>query len=109
MNLLNNAKDVLEDKGVENKLIFIDIYKQNDKAVFSIKDNGQGINKDIINRVFEPYFTTKEESNGTGIGLYMSKEMVEKHMEGKLKVKNETYTYENSEYKGACFKVYLPL
>ncbi len=51
MNLLNNAKDVLEDKGVENKLIFIDIYKQNDKAVFSIKDNGQGINKDIINRV----------------------------------------------------------
>lgn len=109
MNLLNNAKDVLEDKGVENKLIFIDIYKQNDKAVFSIKDNGLGINKDIINRVFEPYFTTKEESNGTGIGLYMSKEMVEKHMDGKLKVKNETYTYENSEYKGACFKVYLPL
>ncbi|WP_052502772.1 ATP-binding protein [Halarcobacter anaerophilus] len=109
MNLLNNAKDVLEDKDVENKLIFIDIYKQNDKAVFSIKDNGRGINKDIINRVFEPYFTTKEESNGTGIGLYMSKEMVEKHMEGKLKVKNETYTYENSEYKGACFKVYLPL
>jgi len=109
INLLNNAKDVLDNDKIDNKLIFIDIYREDKNAIFTIKDNGGGIDKNIINRVFEPYFTTKYKSSGTGIGLYMSEEMVEKHMGGKLMVKNETYIYEDKEYKGACFKIYLPL
>ena len=110
MNILNNARDVLETKSKgEKKLIFIDICKENSNAIIKIKDNGGGISNNIIHKVFEPYFTTKHKSQGTGIGLYMSEEMIRKHMHGSLDVKNEEYNYENKLYKGACFTITLPL
>lgn len=109
MNLLNNARDVLESKKDQRKLILIDIYKKDNYAVFSICDNAGGVPEDIIDRIFEPYFTTKHKSNGTGIGLYMSLEMISKNMNGDLNVYNKTYTYEGQKYKGACFTIMLPL
>ena len=87
---LKNAIDILETKDNE-KYIFIDIYEENNMAIIKIKDNAGGIKEDIIGRVFEPYFTTKHQSQGTGIGLYMSQEIVSRHMNGELIVENITY------------------
>ena len=109
LNILNNAKDILQEKNEKDKrFIFISLHKKEDEAILSIKDNGGGIPKEIINSIFEAYFTTKEK-DGTGIGLNMSKEMVEVHMKGSLLVENETFTYENCDYTGANFIIKLPL
>ncbi|RXJ68458.1 hypothetical protein CRV08_06400 [Halarcobacter ebronensis] len=109
MNLLNNTKDVLMEKIEDNRLIIVTIHKEQDSVFFSIRDNGGGVPKEIMDKIFEPYFTTKGKDEGTGIGLYMSKEIVEKHMNGKLELHNKNYTHEGREYKGACFKIILPL
>ena len=89
LNLIGNSKDILATKiELEHKIIHI-IAKQNTESIFvNVIDNGGGINSDIIPKVFDPYFTTKHKSVGTGIGLYMSKQMVEKHMHGKITCKN---------------------
>ena len=109
MNILTNAKDVLLSKGNDfRKLIFIEIYKENDKSIFSIKDNAGGIPIENIEKIFEPYFTTKGDE-GTGIGLHMSKEIIQNHMNGELKVENSTFDYQGKEYKGAKFTIILPL
>ena len=109
MNILTNAKDVLLSKGNDfRKLIFIEIYKENDKSIFSIKDNAGGIPIENIEKIFEPYFTTKGDE-GTGIGLHMSKEIIQNHMNGELKVENSIFDYQGEEYKGAKFTIILPL
>ena len=87
------------------KLIFINTYKTDTTFVIEIKDNANGIPSDIINRVFEPYFTTKHRSQGTGIGLYMSEKIVKNHLDGSLIASNETYTYNSVEYIGAKFTI----
>ncbi len=89
LNMIGNSKDVLATKtDLPQKIIHI-IAKQNEESVFvNVIDNGGGIKNDIIPKVFDPYFTTKHKSVGTGIGLYMSKQMVEKHMHGKITCKN---------------------
>jgi len=89
LNLIGNSKDVLASKTDQiHKIIHI-IAKQNEERIFiNVIDNGGGIKSDIIPKVFDPYFTTKHKSVGTGIGLYMSKQMVEKHMHGKITCKN---------------------
>jgi len=84
LNLINNAKDILIEKTIKNPTINITI---KDKTIF-IEDNGGGIPQDIINRIFEPYFTTKEQGKGTGMGLYMSKMIIEDNMGGELSVVN---------------------
>lgn len=108
INILNNSKDEFERKEFEKKYIFIDTKITQDEIIISIKDNAGGIEKEIINRVFEPYFTTKFKSKGTGIGLYMSKEIIEKHMKGNLSVKNENYLYKENNYAGANFSIIFP-
>jgi signal transduction histidine kinase len=109
LNILNNAKDILVDKAVEDKKIYIDIDKVEHDVVVQIQDNGGGIPDDIIEKVFDPYFTTKHKSQGTGIGLYMSKEIVEKKLNGFLTVKNRDVTIENEHFEGACFIISIPL
>ena len=106
LNIINNAKDELEKLPDDSKrYIFINVYKKDNKIYIKIKDNAKGIRKKIIARIFEPYFTTKHQSQGTGIGLYMSSEIVEKHMKGTLSVKNEEYIHEGISYKGAEFLI----
>jgi signal transduction histidine kinase len=89
LNLIGNSKDILcSKKELSRKMIYI-VANQNKEHIFiNVIDNGGGIKSDIIPKVFDPYFTTKHKSVGTGIGLYMSKQMVEKHMNGKISVKN---------------------
>ena len=106
MNILSNAKEQLEINDSE-KIIFIDIKKINNKIVISIKDNAQGISSDILPQIFDSHFTTKEKRNGTGIGLYMCKKIVEESFGGTLKAYNVSFTYNNINYKGAEFKIVL--
>lgn len=105
INLLNNSKDEFETKEFEKKYIFIDTKVTEDEISVILKDNAGGIDEKIIDKVFESYFTTKQKSKGTGIGLYMSKQIVEKHMKGSILVSNETYTYKEKSYTGAKFVI----
>jgi signal transduction histidine kinase len=108
INILNNARDELIKQNFR-KLIFIEAKRVKNSLIILIKDNANGINDDIKHRIFEPYFTTKSKEDGTGIGLYMSSEIVNKHLDGTLEFTNEEYEFENEKYKGACFKITLPI
>ena len=100
MNILVNAKDALKNSEIKNKKIQISI-KSNDKfAIIDIKDNAEAIKDDIMERIFEPYFTTKHKSSGTGLGLYVSKMIVE-HMKGEIIAENLK--------NWVNFKIILPL
>ena len=109
VNIFNNAKDILNDRKVEEKYIFID-NKLNDKDIeIIIKDNAGGIEEDVLPKIFEPYFTTKHKSQGTGLGLNMTYNLIVNGMGGYIKAKNVEYEYENKKYKGAQFTITLPL
>ncbi|MGD9552945.1 MAG: cache domain-containing protein [Arcobacteraceae bacterium] len=108
INVLNNAKDELEKKAGP-KLIFIDTYTKENQLFIEIKDNALGIPVAIINRIFEPYFTTKHQKQGTGIGLYMSSEIVTKHLKGEIKAQNTQFKFNNKTHKGALITITLPL
>ena len=99
----------LRDGFPNEKYIFVDIYKEDTSLIIKIKDNAGGIKEDIIKRVFEPYFTTKHQSQGTGIGLYMSEEIITKHMDGVLEVENTSYEFEGENFIGALFIITMPL
>ena len=107
INIINNAKDAINEhlKDDDEKLIFINISKENSKLIITIKDNGGGIPNNIIHKIFEPYFTTKNKSIGTGIGLSMSYKMLAERHNASIDVYNEEYIYNNKNYKGACFKI----
>ena len=107
INILNNSKDALINKK-ENKLIFIKTFEDDENNfVIKIKDNGGGIENKILDKVCEPYFTTKHQSTGTGIGLYMAEEIIEKHMNGILEINNCKFDYNNKEYFGAEVTILL--
>ena len=109
INILKNAKEELIKKdNKEKKLIFINTFKDKNRIFIQIKDNANGIPINIIEKIFDPYFTTKEKEGGTGIGLYMSKQIIE-NMNGVLEVLNVEYTFENTKYKGAQFQIILNL
>ncbi|KAB7889442.1 PAS domain-containing sensor histidine kinase [Poseidonibacter ostreae] len=108
MNILSNAKDALENIDLENKYVFINSFIDKEHIFIQIKDNAGGIPLDIINKICEPYFTTKHQSKGTGIGLYMSEEIIKNHMKGSLHIRNEEFEYKNEKYKGACFEIKIP-
>ena len=101
LNLIKNAEDVLVEKKIENPTIKIRCYSDADTATLEIEDNAGGIDESIIQKIFEPYFTTKDEHNGTGLGLYMSKIIIEEHCDGVLSVSNDR--------DGAVFKIVLNL
>ncbi len=109
INIINNSKDAHMLTNNDNKYIFIDVHKNKGKIDISIKDNAGGIDKNIINRIFEPYFTTKHQSQGTGIGLYMTQEMIVNHMNGTISVHNVEFTYNDINCKGVEFMITLPL
>ncbi len=88
LTIFNNAVDNFEIKNIKNPIIRVNIYKNNEEFILKISDNGGGIDESIIDKIFEPYFTTKFSNQGTGIGLYMSKMICENSMNGKLNVKN---------------------
>jgi len=88
LNLINNSKDAFIHTDIAQKQILIIVKDTTNHAIISVIDNAGGIKDAIMSKIFEPYFTTKHKSVGTGIGLYMSKQIVEKHMHGKINCKN---------------------
>ena len=108
MNILNNSIDALKNTK-NSKLIFIKTMKIENDLVIKFSDNAGGIDKDKVNRVFEPYFTTKDKSQGTGIGLYMTEEIITKHMHGSITATNLNFVHNDIECFGAEFKIILPI
>lgn len=85
--LVNNSIDAIKEKKIKDALLKIDFYKK-DKFIISYVDNAGGIKEELLERIFEPYFTTKQKSHGTGIGLYMVKMLVENALKGEIKLSN---------------------
>ena len=108
LNILNNSKDALINKNLSTKLVNINIYEDENFNIIEVHDNAFGIEEEIITKIFDPYFTTKHKSQGTGIGLYMTKEIIEKHMNGLITVQNNSFTINSKEYYGACFTIFIP-
>jgi len=108
LNILNNAKDALREIKDIPKVIKIDVKKAGDKVIFSITDNAGGVDENNLEKVFEPYFTTKHKAQGTGIGLYMSEQIITKHFKGEIDVQNLNFVYKNKDYFGANFKIIIP-
>ena len=101
INILNNSKDVLIEREIKNSWVKLNSYVENENVVITIEDNAGGIAEDIMPKIFDPYFTTKHKSQGTGLGLNMSYKIITQSLKGNLYVKNS----EN----GAKFFIVLPL
>ena len=102
VNILNNAKDAFQEvSDKKEKNIVVRSFKEEGFVTIELIDNATGIDEKIIDKLFDPYFSTKEEENGTGIGLYMTKMIIEKNMNGIIQVKNIG--------EGAIFTIKLPI
>ncbi len=108
INILNNSKDALKESKTQRRLIFIDLKSLNSNIILTIKDNAGGIEEDILPKIFDAYFTTKHQSQGTGIGLYMSFQIINNSFNGIIKARNREFIYESERYKGAEFTITLP-
>ena len=101
LNLINNSRDALENQDVDKKYIRIAFEKSPEHLIISVADNGSGINPEVKTKIFDPYFTTKESLKGSGIGLHMSRQIIEKIFGGSIAL-----TYASAGE--TCFKIELP-
>ena len=99
LNIIKNAQDALLERKISNPYIKISMYQNNNQNILEIRDNAGGIDNKIIDKIFDPYFSTKKNNLGTGIGLYMSKVIIVNHCKGELHVKNDSH--------GAVFTIIL--
>lgn len=103
MNILSNSKDAFVERQLDTRIIFITTRVENDTLIITIKDTAGGIPNSIVDKIFNPYFTTKHQYQGTGIGLFMCQEIISKHMNGEIFVSNKKFTYDDKEFVGAQF------
>jgi signal transduction histidine kinase len=99
LNILNNARDALLERDFERRRIWIRVWEEGEEILVSICDNAGGIPEAILPRIFDPYFSTKSEKNGTGLGLYMTNVIVTEHLHSSIRVENRE--------EGACFIIAL--
>ncbi len=110
MNIYNNSKDALSNKNtLKEKVVLITIEQKENKILLHFKDNGGGIEKKILPKIFDPYFTTKHETQGTGLGLHMTYNLITKGMEGSITAQNSTFEYNGEMYIGAEFIIQLDI
>ena len=100
INIMKNSQDILLEKKITDPFILLKSYESESAYVLEISDNGGGIDEEILEKVFDPYFSTKMKKDGTGLGLYMSKTIVEEHCGGKLSCFNQE--------DGVCFRMEIP-
>ena len=103
INIFNNSKDALKETTNQNKIFFLKTYIKENHAIIEIRDNAGGIKEDILDKIFEPYFTTKHKSQGTGLGLHMTYNLIVDGMKGTISAENDT------AFKGALFTISLSL
>ena len=108
INIFNNAKDAF-DNDMENKLINITANKEDNNIIIKFKDNAGGIPSDILTKIFDPYFTTKHKSQGTGLGLNMTYNMITDGMKGSIVAINTTWKSHHKKHSGAEFIIILPI
>lgn len=101
LNLFGNAKDAIKENHRHPALIKVTLTSDEEFAIISIEDNGGGIQDHVITKIFDPYFTTKDQGKGTGIGLYMSRQIIENNMDGSITAANTD--------TGVCFTIRIPL
>ena len=101
LNILQNSSEAFIDNKIKERIVLIYTYDISDEVIIAIHDNAGGIPENIIENIFDPYYSTKMDKNGTGIGLYMSKIIMEEHHTGELSVKNKN--------NGVTFMLKFPL
>jgi signal transduction histidine kinase len=104
LNLLSNAKDALIQNDIKDKKAHLSLEETEDRFIIKLKDNAGGVNDEIKDKIFDPYFTTKHQSQGTGLGLYMSSQIILNHFHGQFNVVN----VEDANGLGACFTIQFP-
>ena len=109
MNLYNNSKDALNEVDPKERYVFVNISVENEMLNIIFKDNGGGINNDYLEKVFDAYFTTKHQSQGTGLGLYMTYNLIVNGMGGAISVKNINFLHGATTYKGVEFTINIPI
>jgi len=108
INIFNNAKDALKNIKT-NRYIFISYFMKDNNIVITFRDNGGGIPNDVLPHIFEPYFTTKHKSQGTGLGLHMTYNLIVNGMNGTIEAHNVDYEYNNEKLTGAEFIIKLSI
>jgi C4-dicarboxylate-specific signal transduction histidine kinase len=104
LNLLSNAKDALVQNEIKYKKVHLSLEEAEGMLIIKLKDNAGGVSHEIKDKIFDPYFTTKHQSQGTGLGLYMSSQIILNHFHGLLNVVN----VEDTDGIGACFFMQFP-
>lgn len=107
LNLVNNAKEFTKNS-IEERILVIKTKSTKDQIIIIVRDNGGGIDSEIIDKIFNPYFSTKEEKNGTGLGLYICREIITKQFKGQIVVENSKFQVDGKEYMGAKFTITIP-
>jgi signal transduction histidine kinase len=108
INIFNNSKDAFKETLPDSKYFFIKAYKLDSSIFIEFKDNAGGMNEDIKEKIFEPYFTTKHKSQGTGLGMHMTYTLITQGMRGNIEASNESFRFKGLQYKGAKFLITLP-
>ncbi len=101
LNLLNNSRDIFIERHIRAPKIWIKLEQKDEEYCIRVLDNGKGIKQEVVGKIFDPYFTSKDSTKGSGLGLFMAKQMIEEQMKGKISVKNMR--------EGAEFKICIPL
>ncbi|UTJ05343.1 sensor histidine kinase [Arcobacter roscoffensis] len=110
INIIKNAKEQLEKlKNDRIKILQISAKKENNTLIIKLIDNGGGIKEENLDKIFDNHFTTKKEEGGSGIGLYMSRQIIQNSLQGEITAYNTTLEYKDYNLKGACFQIKLPL
>jgi len=110
LNIFSNAEHIFLERKLKNRYLKISLSIRDSRFIeIKIQDSAGGIEGDIILKIFDPYFSTKKETNETGLGLYMSKMILTENMGGNVTVSNEMLTVDNNMHAGACFKITIPI
>lgn len=108
LNIINNSVDILKTVDNEDeRVILFEVEPHEDIVTVVVYDSGGGVPETIIDNIFDPYFTTKHQSQGTGLGLYMTHQIIEK-IHGTITVHNESFIVDEKEYYGAKFSITIP-
>ncbi|MBU0631369.1 ABC transporter substrate-binding protein [bacterium] len=108
LNIYNNARDAIVENNSAYRYFFVDVTSTDEGIEIRLKDSGGGIDTDVVENIFEPYFTTKHKSKGTGLGLYITYTIITQHLHGTISAHNVEYRYKGHTLLGAEFIITLP-